>query len=67
MRDVQPIIEDAKEVSRKGSSIAFRSVGSQKYFTAQIKRRLGYLTFQSQADYRDYLFSFESRPPRPWK
>ena len=50
MRDVQPIFEDAKEVSKE---VAFRSAGSQKYFTAQIKRRLGYLTFQSQADYRD--------------
>ena len=64
MRDVQPIIEDAKEVSRKGSSIAFRSAGSQKYFTVQIKR-IGYRLPHSQADYRDYLFSFESRPPRP--
>ena len=47
------------------AALAFRSAGSQKYFTAQIKRRLGYLTVQSQADYRDYLFSFESMPPRP--
>ena len=48
------------------AALAFRSAGSQKYYTAQIKR-LGYLTFQSQADYRDYLFSFESRATRPWK
>ena len=40
MRDVQPIIEDAKEVSIGKAALAFRSTESQKYFTAQIKRRL---------------------------